>query len=423
MLDIKRLRECPEEIREGLTKKGECPELVDKILSLDQERRNTLTEVEKLKSHRNTSSKQIGTMKREGQDTSELETAMREVGQKISELDDAVRDVSKKLGDLLLTVPNMPHHSTPVGNDESANREVRTWGSIPEFSFDPKDHIELGETLGILDLPRAARMSSSGFPLLVGLGSRLQRSLIQFMLDVHVDEHGYREVWPPILCNTGAMTGTGQLPKMAEDMYHCTDDLWLAPTAEVPVTNIYREEIIEEKLPIFLTAYSACFRREAGASGKDTRGLIRVHQFDKVEMVKFVEPSASYRELELLLGNAEDILQRLNLPYRVLELCSGDLSFAAAKCYDIELWAPGQQGWLEVSSCSNFEDFQARRAAIRYRNHDGQVNFVHTLNGSGVALPRLVIAILENGQQEDGSILLPEALIPYMCGIDRIEAP
>ena len=348
---------------------------------------------------------------------------MREVGQKISELDDAVRDVSKKLGDLLLTVPNMPHHSTPVGNDESANREVRTWGSIPEFSFDPKDHIELGETLGILDLPRAARMSSSGFPLLVGLGSRLQRSFIQFMLDVHVDEHGYREVWPPILCNTGAMTGTGQLPKMAEDMYHCTDDLWLAPTAEVPVTNIYREEIIEEKLPIFLTAYSACFRREAGASGKDTRGLIRVHQFDKVEMVKFVEPSTSYRELELLLGNAEDILQRLNLPYRVLELCSGDLSFAAAKCYDIELWAPGQQGWLEVSSCSNFEDFQARRAAIRYRNHDGQVNFVHTLNGSGVALPRLVIAILENGQQEDGSILLPEALIPYMCGIDRIEAP
>ena len=423
MLDIKRLRECPEEIREGLTKKGECPELVDKILSLDEERRNTLTEVEKLKSHRNTSSKQIGTMKREGQDTSELETAMREVGQKISELDDAVRDVSKRLGDLLLTVPNMPHHSTPVGNDESANREVRTWGSIPEFSFDPKDHIELGETLGILDLPRAARMSSSGFPLLVGLGSRLQRSLIQFMLDVHVDEHGYREVWPPILCNTGAMTGTGQLPKMAEDMYHCTDDLWLAPTAEVPVTNIYREEIIEEKLPIFLTAYSACFRREAGASGKDTRGLIRVHQFDKVEMVKFVEPSASYRELELLLGNAEDILQRLNLPYRVLELCSGDLSFAAAKCYDIELWAPGPQGWLEVSSCSNFEDFQARRAAIRYRNHDGQVSFVHTLNGSGVALPRLVIAILENGQQEDGSILLPEALIPYMCGIDRIEAP
>jgi seryl-tRNA synthetase len=423
MLDIKRLRECPEKIRDGLTKKGEAPELVDEILSLDEERRHTLTEVEKLKSHRNTSSKQIGTMKREGQDTSELETAMREVGQKISELDDAVRDVSKKLGDLLLTVPNMPHHSTPVGNDESANREVRTWGSIPEFSFKPKDHIELGETLGILDLPRAARMSSSGFPLLVGLGSRLQRSLIQFMLDVHVDEHGYREVWPPILCNTGAMTGTGQLPKMAEDMYHCTDDLWLAPTAEVPVTNIYREEIIEEELPIFLTAYSACFRREAGASGKDTRGLIRVHQFDKVEMVKFVEPSASYRELELLLDNAEDILQRLDLPYRVLELCSGDLSFAAAKCYDIELWAPGQQGWLEVSSCSNFEDFQARRAAIRYRNHDGQVNFVHTLNGSGVALPRLVIAILENGQQEDGSILLPEALIPYMCGIDRIEAP
>jgi len=265
-------------------------------------------------------------------------------------------------------------------------------------------------------------MTGPGYPLLVGTGARLERALINMMLDMHVRDHGYTEVWPPALCNTAAMTGTGQLPKMADDMYHVeADDLWLIPTAEVPVTNYFREEIIEGPLPIRLTAYTPCFRREAGAAGKETRGIIRVHQFDKVEMVKFTSPETSYDELESLVDNAEDVLRRLELPYRVLQLCSGDLSFAAAKCYDIELWAPGQKAWLEVSSCSNFEDFQARRAGIRFRDGKGKVRFVHTLNGSGVALPRLIVALLENGQQADGSVVLPEALAPYMGGISKIE--
>jgi len=267
-------------------------------------------------------------------------------------------------------------------------------------------------------------MTGAGFPLLVGLGSRLQRALIQFMLDMHVDKHGYTEMLTPILVNSKSMTGTGQLPKMADDMYHLpADDLWMIPTAEVPVTNYFREEIIDRPLPVYMTAFTPCFRREAGAAGKDTRGMIRVHQFDKVEMVKFVDPATSYDELEKLLDNAEDVLKALGLNYRVLELCSGDISFAAAKCYDIELWAPGQDDWLEVSSCSNFEDFQARRAGIRYRDENGKTKYVHTLNGSGVALPRLVVAILENGQQADGSVVLPEAIVPYMGGIDRIAPP
>jgi seryl-tRNA synthetase len=264
-------------------------------------------------------------------------------------------------------------------------------------------------------------LAGTGFPLLVGLGARLERALINFMLDLHVKEHGYTEIVPPVLCSTDSMTGTGQLPKLAADMYRLADeDLWLAPTAEVPVTNMYRDEIIERPLPIYLTACTACFRKEAGAAGKETRGIIRVHQFDKVEMVKFVEPATSYDELEKLTANAEDVLQRLGLVYRVVELCTGDLSFSAAKCYDLELWAPGQKDWLEVSSCSNFEDFQARRAGIRYRTKEGKVEFVHTLNGSGVALPRLVVAILENGQQADGSVVLPDAIVPCMGGIARI---
>jgi seryl-tRNA synthetase len=422
MLDIKRIRENADAFRQGLASKKADPARVSDLLRQDEERRNLLTEVEELKSRRNTVSKEIGSMKREGRDTTDLESSMRELGGRISALDAAARRASDALGALLLTLPNIPHPDVPVGHDESANRVVRSWGEPRSFDFEPKDHLDLGESLGILDLARATRLSSSGFPLLVGAGSRLQRALIQFMLDLHVDEHGYTEVWPPVLCNSAAMTGTGQLPKMAEDMYRVVDeDLWLAPTAEVPVTNIYREEVIERDLPVYLTAYSACFRREAGAAGKDTRGMIRVHQFDKVEMVKFVEPDSSYAELESLVANAEDVLQRLELPYRVLELCTGDLSFAAAKCYDIELWAPGAKRWLEVSSCSNFEDFQARRASIRYRNRDGKMMFVHTLNGSGVALPRLVIAILENGQQSDGSVVLPRALEPYMNGVMRIE--
>ncbi len=422
MLDIHRIREDADGIRKRVATKGVDGSLVDTVEKCDAERRALLTEVEQLKSERNRVSKEIGGLKREGKDTSDIQAQMRELGEKIGGLDSRVREVETALEDALLAIPNTPHESAPIGSDESANRPVREHGTIPEFDFEPKSHIELGEALGLLDMPRAARMTGAGFALFTGAGSRLQRALINFMLDMHIAEHGYREIWPPAVCNTASMTGTGQLPKMAEDMYGVTDtDVWLIPTAEVPVTNYYREEIIQGDLPIYLTAYTPCFRKEAGAAGKDTRGLIRLHQFDKVEMVKFVAPETSYDELESLVTNAEDVLQRLELPYRIIELCSGDLSFAAAKCYDIELWAPGQKAWLEVSSCSNFEDFQARRAGIRYRNADGKTRFVHTLNGSGVALPRLVVAILENYQQADGSVTVPEALVPYMNGMTKLE--
>ena len=320
-------------------------------------------------------------------------------------------------------MPNVPHASVPVGADASGNVVVRSFGVPRTFDFKPKPHFEIGDQLKLFDFERAARMTGAGFPLYLGQGARLERALINYMLDLHITEHGYREMAPPFVVNRAAMTGTGQLPKLKDDMYHAeVDDLWLIPTAEVPVTNYYLGEIIPDPLPIKFCAYTPCFRREAGSAGRETRGLIRVHQFDKVEMVKFVEPSTSYDELESLVKDAEDVLQRLELPYRVLQLCSGDMSFAAAKCYDIELWAPGHNGWLEVSSCSNFEDFQARRAGIRYRNAEGKPAFVHTLNGSGVALARLVVAILENGQQEDGSVLLPKAIWPYMGGRERLTA-
>ena len=424
MLDIRRIRECPDEVKQGLTSRGADAEIIDGFLELDRERRELLTEVEAKKSERNRVSKEIGKLKKNGEDTSDVQLAMRELGAKIAALDEDVRAIDGRLHELVLTIPNVPSPTTPVGQDESANRLVRTEGEKKSFDFEPKGHVELGEALGILDFHRATRMTGPGYPLLVGLGSRLQRALIQFMLDMHVDKHGYTEMLPPILVNTKSMTGTGQLPKMQDDMYHlAADDLWMIPTAEVPVTNYFREEIIDRALPVYLTAFTPCFRREAGAAGKDTRGMIRVHQFDKVEMVKFVDPATSYDELETLLDNAEDVLKALGLNYRVLELCSGDISFAAAKCYDIELWAPGQDDWLEVSSCSNFEDFQARRAGIRYRDENGKTKYVHTLNGSGVALPRLVVAILENGQQADGSVVLPEAIVPYMGGIDRITPP
>ena len=424
MLDMKRIRECPDDIRAGLKARGAETEVVDGVLELDRERRELLTEVEAKKSERNRVSKEIGKLKKNGEDTSDVQLAMRELGAKIAALDEDVRAIDGRLHELVLTIPNVPSPTTPVGLDESANRTVRTEGEKKTFDFEPKGHVELGEALGILDFHRATRMTASGFPLLVGLGSRLQRALIQFMLDMHVDKHGYTEMLPPIVVNSKSMTGTGQLPKMEEDMYRLpADDLWLIPTAEVPVTNYFREEIIDRPLPVYMTAFTPCFRREAGAAGKDTRGMIRVHQFDKVEMVKFVDPATSYDELETLLDNAEDVLKALGLNYRILELCSGDISFAAAKCYDIELWAPGQDDWLEVSSCSNFEDFQARRAGIRYRDENGKTKYVHTLNGSGVALPRLVVAILENGQQADGSVALPEAIVPYMGGVDRITPP
>ena len=421
MLDIRTIREREADVRRALDLRGVGVDL-DAVLALDRDRRNGLTEVEQLKNQRNVLSKEIGALKKAGQDTAARQAEVRAMGDRIAELDRVVREAEEKLNNALLFMPNLPHPAVPPGRDATQNREVRRHGAPRAFDFEPKPHWELGEKLGLFDLERGARMSGAGFPLFTGRGARLERGLIQFMLDLHTTQHGYREIAPPYLCNAAAMTGTGQLPKLAEDMYHvASDDLYLIPTAEVPVTNFYREEIIRDPLPVKLTAYSACFRREAGAAGRDTRGLIRVHQFDKVELVKFVEPETSDAELETLLADAEDVLQRLGLVYRVLELCAGDLSFASSHTYDIELWAPAQKAWLEVSSCSNFGDFQARRAGIRYRNKDGKVSFVHTLNGSGVALPRLVVAILENGQRADGSVVLPEALHPYLGGLTVLD--
>ena len=420
MLDIKLIRENPDLVRAGLQTRH-SPVDLSAVLELDERRRAAITEGDRLKSERNTVSKKIGELKKAGQDTGEIQRQTREMGEKIAALDVAVRAIEEAQGQLLLAIPNLPHASVPSGADALDNVVVREWGRKTAFDFPPKDHVALGEALGLFDFERAARMCGAGFPLFTGPGARLERALIQFMLDLHTTRHGYTEVSPPHLVTTATMTGTGQLPKMAEDMYHVpSDDLWVIPTAEVPVTNIYREEIIREPLPIKLVAHTPCFRREAGAAGKDTRGLIRVHQFDKVEMVQFVPPGTSYDALEGLVRDATDVLEALGLTYRVLQLCSGDMSFAAAKCYDLELWAPGHNGWLEVSSCSNFEAFQARRAGIRWKNPEGKTEFVHTLNGSGVALPRLVVAILENYQQADGSVLLPEALRPYMGGLDRL---
>jgi seryl-tRNA synthetase len=421
MLDIKRIREKPDEIREGLTRRGADGATLDRVIELDRARRGLVTQVEELKNTRNSDSKKIGMLKKSGADTTALQADVRATGDRITAMDEEIRVIEATLGEAMLRIPNVPCRTIPTGPDASANRVVRHVGEARPLDFTPQDHVALGERLGIFDFPRATRMSGSGFPLLLGVGAKLQRALIQYMLDLHTTRHGYTEMLPPFVVNSDSMRGTGQLPKMAEDMYHCeVDDLWLIPTAEVPVTNYFRDEIIDRPLPVYLTAYTPCFRREAGSAGKETRGILRVHQFDKVEMVKFVEPSTSYTELETLVGHAEDVLQGLGLHYRVLELCSGDISFAAAKCYDIELWAPGQKGWLEVSSCSNFEDFQARRANIRYRDAAGKPQFIHTLNGSGVALPRLMIAILEQFQQADGSITLPPAIVPYMNGVDRL---
>ncbi len=423
MLDIKLIRDNPDLVRAGL-KTRHSPVDVSAVLELDERRRAAITEVDRLKAARNEISKKIGELKKAGQDTAEIQRQTREMGEKISALDAQVRAIEEEQRKLVLAIPNLPHESVPAGEDALDNVVVREWGHKKTFDFQPKDHVALGEALGLFDFERAARMSGAGFPLFIGLGARLERALIQFMLDLHVAKHGYTEIAPPYVVTTATMTGTGQLPKMAEDMYHAeVDDLWLIPTAEVPVTNIHREEIIRAPLPLKYVAHTPCFRREAGSAGKETRGLIRVHQFDKVELVKFVPPATSYDELEQLVRDATDVLEALGLTYRVLQLCSGDMSFAAAKCYDLELWAPGFNGWLEVSSCSNFEAFQARRAGIRWKNAEGKTEFVHTLNGSGVALPRLVVAILENGQQADGSVVLPEALRPYLGGLERLAPP
>lgn len=421
MLDIKRIRENFEEVAEGLRRRGADLTLAETARDLDAKRRTIVTQADDLKTQRNARSKEIGSLKKSGQNTDAVQAEVRAIGDQIVALDDELRQTEESLEAAMLRIPNVPCKTIPTGPDASANRVVSSWGTTPTFTFKPLDHIELGEKLGLFDLPRGVKITGSGFPLLKGVGAKLQRALIQYMLDLHTEKHGYTELLPPFVVNSASMRGTGQLPKMAEDMYHCEiDDLWLIPTAEVPVTNYHRDEILDCKLPIYLTAYTPCFRREAGSAGKDTRGILRVHQFDKVEMVKFVEPETSYDELESLLKNAEAVLQGLGLHYRILELCSGDISFSAAKCYDIELWAPGQQGWLEVSSCSNFEDFQARRLNCKYRDATGKARLVHTLNGSGVALPRLVIAILEQLQQADGSVIIPEVLRPYMRGMGTI---
>ncbi|MBI5143788.1 MAG: serine--tRNA ligase, partial [Candidatus Omnitrophica bacterium] len=401
---------------------------LDEFLRLDEEHRRLLIEVEGLKAERNKANDEITAIMKSKKNPKELIGKMKVVSQKISDLDKKVDEISQNISKFIYLIPNIPDKSVPVGGTES-NKIVRAWGKNPTFGFNPRDHIELSELLGIISFGTASKITGSNFVLYIGSGARMERALINFMLDLHTKKHGYIEVFPPFLVNRRSMTGTGQLPKLEEDMYRLKDDdLFLIPTAEVPVTNIHSNEILEEdELPIYYTAYTACFRREAGSYGKDTKGLIRVHQFDKVELVKFVKPETSYDELEKLLADAEEVLQLLELPFRVVQLATGDISFSASKCYDIELYAPGLDKYLEVSSCSNFTDFQARRANIRYRpkakEKRQRAEYVHTLNGSGVALARLVIAILENYQNRDGSVKIPKALVPYMDGLETITPP
>jgi len=417
MLDPKFIRENSDIVRQSLKNRSDNPKLVDDFLELDTQRKKIVQEVETLKSEKNEASKKIGELIKEKKDVSVAKEKVSKLSLLISEQDEILKQVENKYYSLLDMIPNIPHETVPIGKTEADNVKVKEWGKIREYKFKPKDHVELGNINGLFDFERGAKITGSGFPLYTGQGARLERILINFMLDVHTKEHGYKEIFPPFMVNRKSMRGTGQIPKLEEDMYQLKDeDLFLIPTAEVPVTNMHSDEIIEEKdLPICYTAYTPCFRREAGSYGKDTKGLIRVHQFDKVEMVKYCTPETSMEELEKLLIDAEDILKRLELPYRVLSLCTSDISFAAHKCYDIELWAPGTGKWLEVSSCSVFNDFQARRANIKYKPKDAskKKTFLHTLNGSGVALARLVIAIIETYQNEDGSINLPEVLVPY----------
>jgi seryl-tRNA synthetase len=421
MLDLKFIRENPQAVEKSLKDRGLKFDL-NSLIKLDEERRKLLIEVEALRQEKNQANEEITAMLKKKADAKAKISSMKTVAQKLDALEEKLKGISQELDNLLLTVPNIPHASVPVG-DASKKQVVRTWGEPPKFDFKPATHMQIAERLGIIDFGRAAKITGSNWVLYKGWGARLERALIAFMLDLHTKKHGYTEIFPPFLVNRASMTGTGQLPKLEEDMYRLKDDdLFLIPTAEVPLTNIFRSETLEEEdLPVYYTAYSACFRREAGSYGKDTKGLVRVHQFDKVELVKFVQPETSYDELEKLVGNAEAVLQALGLPYRVALLPSADISFAASKCYDLEAYAAGIDAWLEVSSCSNFESFQARRANIRFRRKDNKkVDFLHTLNGSGIALARTVIAILENYQQKDGSVLIPQALRPYFDGKERI---
>ena len=417
MLDIKFIRENQDLVKQSLVNRNLKIDLAG-LIKVDDSRRSILSELEVLRAQRNKANDEIGALLKEKKDAKEKIASMKEVSAKISQLESELKVLDAQVDSLLLTIPNVPHSSVPVG-DPTKNLIVRTWGEPKRLDFKPATHIDLAQNLDIIDFNRATKITGSNFILFKGFGARLERALINFMLDLHTKKHGYTEVFPPFLVNRASMTGTGQLPKLEEDMYKLKDDdLFLIPTAEVPVTNIYRDEVLEEeKLPIYYTAYTACFRREAGSYGKDTKGLIRVHEFDKVEMVKFVRPEDSYDELEKLLKDAEEVLQLLGLAYRVNALATQDLSFSASKCYDLEAYAPGIDKWLEVSSCSNFESFQARRANIRFRKKDNKkLDFVHTLNGSGVALARTVVAILENYQQKDGSVIIPEVLRPYMDG-------
>ena len=421
MLDIRYLRENFEAAQQALSNRSGSVDLSG-FTALDQRRRDLLSESESLKAEKNRVSALIGKTKDKSQVQNEI-AEMKTVSARIKELDDELSNVEEELNALLMGVPNIPHELSPVGKSEDDNIEVRIWGEKPEFAFDPKAHWDVGEGLGILDFERASKLSGARFALYLGAGARLERALINFMLDLHTTEHGYTETLPPFLVNRATMTGTGQLPKFESDLFHTEDvDLFLIPTAEVPVTNIHRDEILQEQdLPLQYTAYTPCFRKEAGSHGRDTRGLIRQHQFNKVELVKFVRPEDSDVELEKLLANAEKVLQLLKLPYRVVDLCTGDIGFSAARTFDLEVWLPGQSCYREISSCSNFRDFQARRAAIRFRR-DGakKAELVHTLNGSGLAVGRTLLAILENYQQEDGSVIVPEVLRPYMGGLEKI---
>lgn len=422
MLDIRLIREEPDTVRKGLAAKQADPAAVDQVLALDEERRALAAEADDLKRQRNEISREIPAKAKAGENIEELKTRSREIGERIKAVDERLGAVAEEQRDLLLRLPNLPHETTPVGQSEADNKVLRTWGELPKFAFEPRTHWDIGKELDILDLERGAKISGSGFYALKGAGARLERALVQWMLNTHTTRNGYVEIAPPYVVNRATMTGTGQLPKMEEDMYLANeDDLFLIPTSEVPVTNLHAGEIIDAgQLPIRYTAFSPCFRREAGSYGKENRGISRVHQFHKVELVHFTTPENSYDAHEELTAHATVLLEALGLHYRVVSLCTADISFAAAKCYDLEVWAPGMNMWLEVSSCSNFEDFQARRANIRFRREAGaKPEFLHTLNGSALALPRVLIALIESGQQPDGSITLPAVLHEYF-GSDRI---
>ncbi len=424
MLDKNFVRENLKTVTERLgTRGGQYP--LAELVAIDTDLKKANLKVEELRRQRNDASEEIGRLRKQGYDTSAEQVRVKSISGEIKAIEEQARNLEEQLNSLLHTIPNLPHESVPIGSDETANSEVRRWGAPPEFDFEPRDHVDLGSALGILDMDKAVKIAGARFAVLLGVGARLERGLINFMLDVHTHEHGYTEVLPPFMANSTSLFGTGNLPKFAQDLFRIEGtDYYLIPTAEVPVTNLYQGEVLDEsELPRKFVAYTPCFRSEAGSYGKDTRGLIRQHQFNKVELVKFAHPGNSYDELESLTHNAETILQKLGLHYRVVVLCTGDMGFSSAKTYDIEVWLPSQNRFREISSCSNFEAFQARRANIRFRSQDGKRQYAHTLNGSGLAIGRTWLAILENYQRKDGSVVIPEALRPYVDGLDQISKP